>query len=112
MTAVAYKVLTSAEMASFHAKGVFAGSPADLADGFIHLSTAEQLAGTLEKHYAGQTDLFLVKVDIETFGPALRWEASRGGQLFPHIYASLPMSAVLALGDLHFAPDGSIDLSI
>jgi uncharacterized protein (DUF952 family) len=107
---VAYKVLTSTEMATFQADGLFAGSPADLADGFIHLSTAEQLPGTLEKHYAGQTGLFIVAVDLAALGSAIRWEPSRAGQLFPHIYGALPISAALAHGPLTYAEDGAVRL--
>jgi uncharacterized protein (DUF952 family) len=75
--------------------GVFAGSPADQSDGFIHFSTAAQLPGTAAKHFAGLSDLMLLAVDSATLGAALRWEPSRGGELFPHLYAALPLSAVL-----------------
>ncbi len=90
----AYKVLTSGQMAALLSEGSFVGAPVDLADGFIHLSTAEQLAGTLEKHFAGQQGLQLVEVDLVHLGDAVRWEPSRGGALFPHIYGTLPLSAV------------------
>lgn len=74
--------------------GVFTGSPVDLADGFIHFSTAAQLAETIARHFAGQPDLLLVTVAVEPLGDALRWEPSRGGQLFPHLYGPLPLTAV------------------
>ena len=74
--------------------GIYAGSEADRRDGFIHLSTAAQLAGTAAKHFAGQSDLLLVAVDADALGSALKWEPSRGGELFPHLYAVLPLTAV------------------
>ncbi len=73
---------------------MFYGAPIDQRDGFVHFSTAAQLAETAAKHFAGQSDLILVAVDAEALGPLLKWELSRGGELFPHLYAALPMSAV------------------
>jgi len=75
-------------------RGSYEGSAHDLRDGFIHFSTAAQLPGTLEKHYAGQDDLLLIAVEDSALGPALKYETSRGGDLFPHLYAALPLSAV------------------
>ena len=72
----------------------FKGSQFDIADGFIHFSTAEQLAETARLHFAGQSDLVLVAVRAEALGPALRWEPSRRGELFPHLYGDLPLEAV------------------
>lgn len=77
-------------------------------DGYIHLSAEPQVAGTLDKHFAGQSELWLARVDLVALGDAVRWEVSRGDALFPHIYAPLPLSAVTALGPLQRAPDGSI----
>jgi uncharacterized protein (DUF952 family) len=74
--------------------GEFRGTADDARDGFIHLSTAAQLGGTLAKHFAGARNLLLVAVDAGALGPALKWEASRGGDLFPHLYAALPFKAV------------------
>jgi uncharacterized protein (DUF952 family) len=74
--------------------GTYRGSPADVHDGFIHFSTAVQLAGTMAKHFAGQRQLLLVAVDAEALGSGLKWEPSRGGELFPHLYTALPLSAV------------------
>ncbi len=91
----AFKILTASQWAQFEADGVFRGAPVDLADGYIHLSTAEQLDGTLAKHFAGQVDLVIAEVDLVCLGDQIRWEASRGGALFPHIYADLPLSAVI-----------------
>jgi len=91
---VAYKILTAAQWRQFQAEGVFAGAPVDLADGYIHMSSAEQVAETAAKHFAGQTGLILATVDLAALGDAVVWEPSRGGQLFPHCYGALPISAV------------------
>lgn len=93
--ATAFKILTAEQWAQFEADGVFRGAPVDLADGYIHLSAADQLQGTLDKHFAGQQDLVIAEVDLGVLGEAIRWEVSRGGALFPHCYADLPLSAVL-----------------
>jgi uncharacterized protein (DUF952 family) len=87
--AVVYKVLRANEWAAFTASGQFAGSADDLRDGFIHLSTEAQLAGTLSRHFAGEADLVIVEFDVAALGAHLRWEASRGGALFPHLYGTL-----------------------
>ena len=109
---LAYKVLTALQMAEFERDGVFAGAPIDLTDGYIHLSTADQLTETVTKHFAGQDDLHLVAVDLVVLGESVKWEASRGGQLFPHIYAALPLSAALAYGALARAADGTVVLPL
>jgi uncharacterized protein (DUF952 family) len=109
----AYKVLTADQLAVLEHAGSFAGAPVDLADGYIHLSTAEQLAGTLDKHFAGQRDLQIVAVDLEALGEAVKWEESRGGALFPHIYGvPLTLDVVLAYGPLEYEGDGSIKLPV
>jgi uncharacterized protein (DUF952 family) len=110
--AIAYKVLTSDQLFKLEHHGSFAGAPADLADGFIHLSAADQLAGTIDKHFAGQQDLQLVAVDLDALGDAVSWEESRGGALFPHVYAPLSLDVVLAYGPLEREPDGSIRLPV
>ena len=89
MSQLIYKILSAAEWQEAERAGVFKGSGIDLKDGFIHFSTAEQAAETAAKHFAGQAGLALVAVDAEKLGAALKWEVSRGGQLFPHLYASL-----------------------
>ncbi|BEV00543.1 DUF952 domain-containing protein [Novosphingobium olei] len=109
---VAYKVLTAPQMAQLEADAVFKGAPVDLADGYIHLSTEAQLAETVDKHFAGQDDLHLATVDLAVLGDAVKWEPSRGGQLFPHIYADLPLSAVLAYGPLRRDEQGAIVLPV
>ncbi|RJT25752.1 DUF952 domain-containing protein [Chakrabartia godavariana] len=91
---IAFKIFTADQWRQFEAAGSFAGAPVDLADGYIHMSTATQLQGTLDKHFAGQTGLVIAEIDLSGFGDALRWEVSRGGALFPHLYGALPMSAV------------------
>lgn len=104
----AYKVLTSEQMESLLRNGVFAGAPIDLADGYIHLSAAEQVTETVDKHFAGQTGLFVAAVDLAALGDAVKWEPSRGGQLFPHVYAALPLGAVTAHGPLVRGADGAV----
>jgi uncharacterized protein (DUF952 family) len=109
---VAYKVLTGEQMAALETDGTFAGAPVDLADGYIHLSTSDQLDETVAKHFAGQSDLHLAAVDLPVLGEAIKWEPSRGGQLFPHIYAPLPLSAVLAYGPLERDDEGRVKLPV
>ncbi|MEP7221189.1 MAG: DUF952 domain-containing protein [Novosphingobium sp.] len=109
---IAYKVLTAPQMAELETNAVFLGAPVDLADGYIHLSTADQLGETVDKHFAGQHDLHVVAVDLEALGNAVKWEPSRGGALFPHIYGPLPLSAVLAYGPLEREADGAIKLPV
>ena len=84
----------------------------DIADGYIHLSTAAQLTETVDKHFAGQSDLHVAAVDLEAMGEAVKWEESRGGQLFPHIYADLPLSAVIAYGPMKRDEDGKVRLPV
>ena len=110
--ATAYKVLTAPQMAALEEQGSFAGAPVDLADGYIHLSTAQQLSETIDKHFAGQAGLHIVAVDLDALGDAVRWEPSRGGQLFPHIYAALPLSAVIAYGPMERNEDGALRLPV
>src|SRR5205085_11690410 len=90
--------------------GVFAGAPVDHADGFIHFSTAAQVAETAARHFAGKEDLLLLAVDAAVLGPALRYEPSRGGQLFPHLYGTLPLSAVLDSAPVAVLADGNVTL--
>lgn len=98
--ATAFKVLTAEQMAVLEA-GSFDGAPVDMADGYIHLSTFDQLTETVDKHFAGQDDLHVAEVDLEALGEAVKWEPSRGGQLFPHLYGALPLEVVVAYGPLH-----------
>lgn len=86
--------------------GRFSGAPVDLADGYIHFSTAAQARETARRHFAGQSDLLLVGVDAAALGDALRWEPSRGGDLFPHLYGDLPVSAATTVTPLPLGADG------
>jgi ornithine lipid ester-linked acyl 2-hydroxylase len=91
----AYKILTADQWARFEADGHFDGAPVDHADGYIHLSAQDQLQGTLDKHFAGQESLVIVQVDLTMLGDDIRWEISRGGELFPHLYnRPLPIAAI------------------
>ncbi|GJD55876.1 DUF952 domain-containing protein [Methylobacterium dankookense] len=87
--------------------GRFTGAPVDRADGFIHFSTAAQVRETAARHFAGQDDLVLVAVDAAALGEALRYEPSRGGDLFPHLYAEMPLAAVRRISDLPLDADGT-----
>lgn len=89
-----YKVFRKEEWAAMRVDGRSLGAPVDLVDGFVHLSTAPQLAGTLSRHFAGEDDLTLLACDTAAIGPALKWEKSRGGDLFPHLYRPLQMSDI------------------
>ncbi len=89
------------------ARGRYAGSSQDRADGFIHFSTAAQVTASAAKHRAGQKGLVLLAVEAATLGEDLRWEASRGGALFPHLYGGLPVAAVRRVHDLPLGGDGA-----
>lgn len=108
----AFKVLTGEQMAALEKDGSFAGAPVDLADGYIHLSTFDQLTETVDKHFAAQDDLHVAEVDLEELGDAVRWEPSRGGQLFPHLYAPLTLDVVVAYGPLHRDETGQVQRPI
>jgi len=107
---IVYKVMSAAEAQQMQRDGVFKGSPVDIADGYIHLSGAAQLAETLDRHFSGVAGLMLVAVDLTRLGDAVRWEPSRGGQLFPHIYGELPVHAVVAVAALERDADGAVKL--
>jgi len=109
--ATAYKILTAAELTELEA-GTFTGAPIDRTDGYIHLSTAAQVTETADRHFAGQDDLAIAAVDLDALGDAVRWEPSRGGALFPHLYGSLTLDAVIAYGPLHRLDDGSVALPV
>lgn len=103
-----YKIFRRPEWDAFRAAGQTAGAPVDLADGYIHFSTAAQAAETAARHFATENDLVLVAVDTEGLGPALRWEPSRGGALFPHLYRILQLDEVLWDRPLPLGPSGHI----
>jgi uncharacterized protein (DUF952 family) len=106
MPAPIYKICPEALWRVAEQAGRFDGAPVDLADGFIHFSTAEQLRETAARHFAGEGGLLLIAVDAEALGAALRWEPSRGGALFPHLYGPLALSAVLSVETLRLDKDG------
>ena len=95
METIAYKVLTREQLADLQ-RGGWRGSGVDRQDGFIHLSAAGQLTETVDKHFAGGADLVVAAIDLAALGDAVRWEESRGGALFPHIYGDLPPAALIA----------------
>ena len=95
MTATIYKLCERPLWEDAQQRGVFAGAGADLRDGFIHFSTSSQVRETAAKHFAAVADLVLIAVDAHALANALRWEPSRGGDLFPHLYGELPLEAVL-----------------
>lgn len=101
-----YKICPNSLWAAAKTAGVFTGAPVDHADGFIHFSTAAQVRETANKHFAGQQDLVLVAVDAARLGAALKWEPSRGGDLFPHLYGPLDLQAVAAATPLLLGEDG------
>jgi uncharacterized protein (DUF952 family) len=103
---IVYKIVATEEWAEAEAAGAFTGASVDRADGFIHFSTAKQAPETAAKWFAGRGDLTLAAVDTEALGDDLRWEPSRGGALFPHLYAALPMSAVVWSRPLPLGSDG------
>ncbi len=106
MSDMIYKIAPRALWEEAEKAGVFAGAPVDHADGFIHFSTAGQARETAARHFAGKDDLLLVAVRPDALGDALRYEASRGGDLFPHLYAPLPLDAVAWAKPLPLGPDG------
>jgi uncharacterized protein (DUF952 family) len=101
-----YKICPATLWRAAESAGVFRGSEHDTRDGFIHFSTTEQVSETAARHFAGQHDLLLISVDAERLGPALRWERSRGGALFPHLYGDLDLRAVMQVTPLPLGPDG------
>jgi uncharacterized protein (DUF952 family) len=107
---IVYKIMSAEELTRMRRDGVFAGSPVDIADGYIHLSSGSQLAETLDKHFSGVDGLMLAAVDLAQLGDTVRWEPARGGQLFPHIHGQLPVSAVVAVAPLERNADGTVTL--
>jgi uncharacterized protein (DUF952 family) len=101
-----YKICNAAAWLAAERVGEFAGALIDLADGYIHFSAADQVEETAAKHFAGERDLVLVAVDADALGPALKWEPSRGGALFPHLYGRLSLTAVRWIKPLPLGPDG------
>jgi len=104
--ALIYKISPRALWRRAEDIGRFEGAPIDRSDGYIHFSTAAQVAETAARHFAGAEDLVLVAVEADDLGPALRYEPSRGGDLFPHLYADLDLKAVRSVSDLPLGADG------
>ncbi len=102
-----YKICPHALWVEAEAAGTFTGAPVDHADGYIHFSTAAQAHETAAKHFAGQENLRLIAIEAAALGPQLKWEPSRGGALFPHLYAPLPLSTVAWVKDLPLGADGT-----
>jgi|SRR5690349_5637537 uncharacterized protein (DUF952 family) len=101
-----YKICPAPLWRAAERAGVFRGSDVDQSDNFIHFSTAAQVSETAAKHFAGQNDLLLISVDAGALGGALKWEPSRGGALFPHLYGPLALEAVVRVDPLPLGPDG------
>jgi uncharacterized protein (DUF952 family) len=101
-----YKICEAPQWAQAEREGEYRGSAVDYADGYIHFSTAAQVAATAAKHFAGMTGLVMVAVAAEDLGAALKWETSRGGALFPHLYGALPITAVRWVKPLRLDDDG------
>ena len=103
---VIYKILRPQEWAEFEKQGVFNGSVDDQRDGFIHFSTRKQMAGTLAKHYNNEEEVVIAGVNADVFDDGLKWEVSRGGAHFPHLYAALSHSAVSSVWIIKQNADG------
>lgn len=105
-----YKICSAENFAMAQAAGTFTGMPIDDQDGYIHFSTAEQLRETLRLHFKGQKNLVVFGIRSVDVGASLRWEPSRGGALFPHVFGAFPMSAVAWSETVDVGDDGSVDL--
>ena len=105
-----YKICSASAWREAERQGVYRGSADDLRDGFIHFSLPSQVAETARKHFFAQTGLFLIEVDADALGDALRWEPSRDDELFPHLYGELDLGAVTNVLDMHTRADGSHDI--
>lgn len=103
---IIYHICQREEWQAAEAAGAYGGSSQDQADGFIHFSDGAQVVASAAKHRTGQTGLVLLSVDPDAVGTALKWEPSRGGALFPHLYGVLPLSAVKQVDDLPLGDDG------
>jgi uncharacterized protein (DUF952 family) len=101
-----YKILSRSEWQTAQAAGRFEGSAVDRADGFIHFSTAIQAQETARRHFAGQSDLVVLAIEADDLGPALKYEPSRGGDLFPHLYGGLDVGLVRAVTEAPLGADG------
>jgi len=103
---IIYKILSVVQWKEAQSAGIFNGAPIDLTDGFIHFSTVNQVEETARRHFKDQDDLLLASINEDLLGEALRYEPSRGGELFPHLYAPMPLLAVTRIVPLPMASDG------
>ncbi len=104
-----YKICPASAWREAERQGVYRGSPDDARDGSIHFSTAAQVRETARRHFFGQKALFLIEVDADALGPALRWERSHNDELFPHLYGELDLGAVRGVMQMHARSDGHHD---
>lgn len=105
MKNTAYKIESASIWGQSLESGVYKGSTVDLKDGFIHLSTRKQVLQTFAKYFADQRDLLLIEVDLNALGDTVKWEKSRGGDLFPHIYGVMPIAAVVEINEINYNID-------
>ena len=105
-----YKICPASAWREAERQGVYRGSADDARDGFIHFSAASQVAETAKKHFVGQTGLFLIQIDADALGDALRWERSRNDELFPHLYGALDLGAVTGVLEMRARSDGGHDI--
>jgi uncharacterized protein (DUF952 family) len=105
-----YKICPTSAWREAERQGIYRGSADDARDGFIHFSTAAQVAETARKHFFGQTELLLIAVDADALGEALRWERSRNDELFPHLYGELDLGSAIEVRDMPARADGTHDI--
>jgi uncharacterized protein (DUF952 family) len=105
---IVYKICARAEWRAAEARGSYDGSAIDREDGFIHFSAADQVRETASRHFAGRSDLFLIAFDADRFGNRLKWEPTRGGDLFPHLYGAIDTSLALWVRPLLLSADGHV----
>lgn len=108
----AFKVLLRGEFEALNHDMFFWGAPNDAADGFIHMSTAAQLEGTLRKHFDGLSDVFILAIDLRSLGDRVRWEPAKNGELYPHLFGSLPLKAVVSSVPLERNSGGMVNLPL
>ena len=106
---IVYKILTASEYTALMRDEVLSGSALDIADGFIHMSTADQVTTTVDLYFKGQSGLMLAAIDQQALGSALRWEPSRAGQLFPHFYGILTHAIIIKLYPVTRTPEGRVE---
>ena len=107
---IAYKILLGSELAVFKAKGCFNGTPSDLKEGFIHLSSADQIGEVVKKHYANARDAYVLAVDLDTMGTAVRLEDASNGKAYPHLYDTLMLASVIGCSTLKLCSDGFVEI--